>query len=99
MADYVAAPNSVAFSERISAHDEQSEFVMLALRLTDGVNLNTFFNRFGVDFFERFPQAYKLLLQGCLQRVGDRVIVPPSNIYVVNSILAELLDFDDERAD
>lgn len=97
--DYVAAPNPVAFSERISAHDEQSEFVMLAMRLTDGVNLNSFFNRFGVDFFQRFPEAYNLLLQGCLQRVGDRVIVPPSKIYVVNSILAELLDFDDERAE
>ena len=92
---YVSSVNVVEQSEVISAHDEQSEFVMLSLRLSSGFSLSQFSNRFGVDFFSRFPQATELAKLGMLSVGGDVVRIPDDKIYVCNSILADLVDFDD----
>lgn len=94
---YVSTVNAVEQSEVISAHDEQSEFVMLSLRLSDGFSLSRFAERFGVDFFSRFPQATRLVKLGMLSVNGDAVRIPDDKIYVCNSILADLVDFDEEN--
>ena len=94
---YVSSFNAVEQSEIISARDEQSEFVMLSLRLSGGFSLSRFSERFGVDFFSRFPQATRLANLGMLSFNGDVVRIPDDKIYVCNSILADLVDFDEEN--
>ena len=67
---------------------------MLGLRLSSGVNLKKFNERYGKDFFDFFKNANRLLEQGFLIVDNDSVRVPTDKLYVVNSILCELLDFE-----
>ena len=77
--------------ERITLHGQANEFVMLGLRLIDGISLDEFADRYGSDFFTFFPNANNLVELGLLRVNRDRVVVPSDKLYVVNSILVELL--------
>lgn len=80
-----------ATTEQISLDDQAYEYTMLGLRLEQGISLSDFAARFGVDFFERFSSARKLIADGFLRCEGDRLFVSSDKFYVLNSILAELL--------
>ncbi|MCH5159248.1 MAG: radical SAM family heme chaperone HemW [Clostridiales bacterium] len=77
--------------EKLTGGEQANEFVMLGLRLMDGVSLEEFEARYSVDFFVFFPNARKLVELGLLRIDSGRVTVPPDKLYVVNSILVELL--------
>ena len=77
--------------ETLSSDEQANEFVMLGLRLSEGVSLSEFQSRYGADFFAFFPNARRLQELGLLQEQSSRVTVPPDKLYVVNSILVELL--------
>lgn len=93
IADYLATPtqNLLINQKEISADEQANEFVMLGLRLADGINLDVFHSAYNDDFFHFFPNAKVLLNKGFLQVVGQNVRVPKEKTYVVNSILCELL--------
>lgn len=93
--DYIAADNVRVNAETESLDTQANEYVMLALRLADGVDLAEFRARYGRDFFTYFDSANRLLQQGCLQVVGGSVVIPDDKYYVANAILSELVDFDD----
>ena len=80
--------------DKISKNEQANEFVMLGLRLSSGVNMQEFCERYGYDFFDFFPNAQKLCEQGFLRVEGSNIVVPMDKIYVINSILCELLVFD-----
>ena len=96
VAEYLATPIDKLHNdcERLSVSEQANEFVMLGLRLNSGVNLDEFAQRYGRDFFTFFPNARKLCEQGFLCVNSGRVTVPVSQIYVINSILCELLTFE-----
>ncbi len=77
--------------EFISSEDEMREYVMLGLRLEQGIDVGDFSCRFSKKFDDCFPSAEKLTADGFLERHGCRVRVPKDKFYVLNSILAELL--------
>lgn len=79
------------YCETISADEEMSEFVMLGLRLREGISANDFSRRFGADFFEKFPAAKSLVQRGFLLVDNGIVRVPENKLYVLNSVLTELL--------
>lgn len=79
-------------AEQISLSEQANEFVMLGLRLESGVSLSEFSLRFGKDFSIFFKNVNRLREQGLLLFDGDCVRVPADKFYVVNSILAELLN-------
>lgn len=91
--EYLAAPtqNLLINQKEITLNEQANEFVMLGLRLAEGVNLNLFKETYNDDFFYFFPNATDLLNKGFLQVVGQNVRVPKDKTYVVNSILCELL--------
>ena len=78
--------------QQISLDEQANEFAMLGLRLTNGLSLEQFKDKFHCDFFQFFPNANRLLTDGFLQIVGQNVLVPQEKFYVVNSILCELLN-------
>ena len=94
--DYLSTPTKLLHNDcqLLSANDLANEFVMLGLRLSSGVSLVEFRLRYGKDFFDFFTSARKLVEQGFLTIDGDSVRVPKDKIYVVNSILCELLNFN-----
>ena len=83
--------NLLTNARQISLDEQANEFVMLGLRLTDGVNLMQFQRNYNADFFQFFPNATSLLNKGLLHVVGQNVVVPQEKFYVVNAILCELL--------
>ena len=95
--DYLATPTKLLHSDcqGLSMSDQANEYVMLGLRLSSGVNLSEFSARYGTDFFDYFAAAAKLVEQGFLRVENGRVTVPSDKLYVVNSILCELLNFDE----
>lgn len=94
--DYIRAPvaDLVVGGETISRSEQANEYAMLRLRLSNGADTDEFRLRYGIDFFDFFPNALTLVKRGMLERRGKFVIVPDDKIYVVNSILCELLKFD-----
>ena len=95
--DYLATPTKTMHNDcqLISCSDQANEYVMLGLRLSSGVNLSEFRARYGADFFDYFVAATKLVEQGFLRVENGHVTVPSDKVYVVNSILCELLNFDE----
>ena len=77
--------------ETLSNDEQANEFVMLGLRLIKGISLTEFRTRFGKDFFAFFPNATHLEKLHFLRVENGRVMVPEDKLYVVNSILVELL--------
>ena len=93
--DYIAADN-VRQSQQTESLDEQAnEYVMLALRLAEGVDEAEFTQRYKKDFWQYFTNADKLLKQGFLKRVDGRIVIPDDKVYVANSVLCELVSFDE----
>ncbi len=97
VSEYIATPLTEMLSrgDIISLKGQANEYAMLALRLKCGVSLSEFKSRFGICFTDFFKNAQTLFKQGLLIADGDSVRVPSDKIYVVNSILCELLSFEE----
>ena len=80
-----------AYTESVNADEQAYECAMLGLRLQKGVALQEFAERYGKDFFARFPNATALVDGGFLKVEEGRIFVSDDKFYVLNSILTELL--------
>ncbi len=98
VAGYLAGKNITAEREAPSAHDRREEYVMLRLRLTEGVDLADFKARFGASFAEAFGRRLERYIpMGLAEKSSTSYRLTPEGMYVSNAILAELLDFDANR--
>lgn len=77
----------------IGAHEAQEEYVMLRMRLFEGIDEADFAARFGVDFEKAYGPFDKLLSGGFLVREGGRIAFTERGMYVSNAILSDWLDF------
>lgn len=89
--DYIAASDLREESETESLDEQAKEYVMLTLRLDEGLDEAEFLSRYGKPFRDFFPSADKLLQQGFLTQSDGHVKIPADKAYVANSILEELL--------
>jgi oxygen-independent coproporphyrinogen-3 oxidase len=78
--------------EELSLRDEEYEYIMLALRLREGVSDVEFARRFGIPFSEKYKEIIKKLEKSefFLSKEG-RFYLTDRGMYVSNSILCELL--------
>ncbi len=77
-----------------AANDESSydEYVMMRLRLSEGISLSEFKRKFGFDFTDgRDKILSELENHGLLTLNGDRLALTEHGFYVSNSILTEIL--------
>lgn len=74
--------------------EKMFEEVMLGFRKLDGINLNTFKEKFGVCIKEAYSVINNLLEKGDLVIENDYIKVPSEKIYILNSILINFLDQD-----
>lgn len=82
---------TVAPSERIG------EYIMLRLRLTEGISSAEFEARFGMNFDALYGRRLKIYIDnGFMTYNGDRYAFTPKGMYVSNYILSSILDFDGE---
>lgn len=70
------------------------EYVMLRLRLAEGVDENEFFALWGERFEERYPVIKKMADGGFMRRENGRTAFTDRGFFVSSYILSEMLDFD-----
>lgn len=88
--DYLAGAQPQ--TEDISREDAMFEFVMLGLRLTEGIEEEAFFKRFGLPLRQKYGrQLEKALCDGRLRREAGRIYLSEHGMDVMNSVLVELL--------
>jgi oxygen-independent coproporphyrinogen-3 oxidase len=84
-----AAPAS---QEQLTGRRAMAETVMLALRLTQGLDLQAFEDRYGQDVRQVFPRNISRYIQtGALEVQARHLRIPASALFVSNEILADIL--------
>ena len=74
----------------ISKKEDMENFIILGLRKMDGIDIVDFFNKYQTNIQDEF-NITELLKKGYLKINGKRLYIPEEKIYVMNSILTEVL--------
>jgi len=93
---YLSAPADCdlrsATRETLTGRDEMAETVMLALRLTQGLDLASFRARFGWDALEIFPESIsRYARQGALIVTDTHIRLARDAYFVSDTVLADIL--------
>ncbi len=81
----------------ISASERIGEYVMLRLRLNEGIDANDFAERFGLDFEKTYGKYLKTYTEnGFMIKDGSRYAFTTAGRYVSNYILSAMIDFDSD---
>ena len=78
---------------RIEGKEQMDEYVMLRMRLFDGIELADFERRFGTTFEAQYGSVEALQRGGFLTKDGDRLAFTEQGMRVSNAILCDWLDF------
>lgn len=80
------------FSQSLTPADREAEYIMLSLRLSDGIDESEFFRRFGRDFQHTYgSRCIPFIAGGFMERANGRVRLTEAGFPVSNAILAELI--------
>ena len=80
--------------ELVSLEERKNEYVMLRMRLVEGVAASDFDRRFGESFWETFGARLKQYEADGFVRVTENgAAFTPRGMYLSNAILADVLDF------
>ena len=89
---FLAGKDITEFTEVLTPADRESEFIMLALRLSDGIGEEEFSRRFGHDFWHAYGETcIPYIEMGLMGREDGRVYLTEAGFPVSNAILAELI--------
>lgn len=81
----------------LSDNERIGEYIMLRLRLTDGISSSEFEKRFNLNFDALYGRRLNIYINGgFMQYDGDRYSFTPKGMYVSNYILSTILDFDEK---
>ncbi|MBT3202230.1 MAG: radical SAM family heme chaperone HemW [Phycisphaerales bacterium] len=81
-----------AESEKLTGRAEMGETIMLALRMTQGVDRQQFAQRFGIDPVEAFGATIQRYCDmGAMLMDRQRIRIAPRAMLVSNTILADIL--------
>ncbi|MDE5654707.1 MAG: radical SAM family heme chaperone HemW [Clostridia bacterium] len=76
--------------QKLSKEDMESEYIMLSLRLENGVDLAEFSQRFGYDFLNKYSQAIKEN-KNYLEITDNKVSIKYEYLQLMNGIIAEFI--------
>jgi oxygen-independent coproporphyrinogen-3 oxidase len=92
MEAYLAGDFSAREKEALTREDEMAEFMILGLRMMQGVSAETFAQRFGTAIEEVYGDVLqRQQALGLLKKSGDRIYLTPRGIDVSNTVMAEFL--------
>ena len=78
--------------EVLTPSDREAEYIMLSLRLSDGIGEAEFARRFGRDFWHTYGEAcIPFMAGGFLLREGGRVRLTETGFPVSNTVIAALI--------
>lgn len=79
-------------SERLEGLTAAAEALMLSLRLSEGVAIETFIARYGGSPAELFPRTTRRYLQtGVLELTSRSLRISPDHLFTSNTVLADFL--------
>jgi oxygen-independent coproporphyrinogen III oxidase len=82
-------------AERLEGRRRAGEAMMLALRTAQGVSLNGFKERYGIDVMTDYAPVFtRFAGTGLLERVGDTVRLTQRGRFVANDICGAFITFD-----
>ena len=91
---YIEGEEITEACEEPSVTERMNEYVMLRMRLREGISAKDFAARFGGDLHGTFGRGLAAYLSaGLVCRRGDGYAFSPQGMYVSNAILSEILDF------
>lgn len=80
------------FTEHLTPADREAEYIMLALRLSEGIDEEEFTKRFGKDFWHIYGDTcVSCIDRGLMARENGRVYLTEAGFPVSNAILADLI--------
>lgn len=83
----------------VKPSERVGEYVMLRMRLKEGLDSAEFAERFGMDFERMYGRYLKLYVQnGFMHHTGTRYAFTLKGMYVSNYILSAMLEFDSNLA-
>ena len=78
----------------IDVYTKESEYVMLRMRLFEGVNLGEYRQTFDRDFVKKYGEKLERYIKGGFVKLDNvRCAFTVKGMYVSNYILSEILDF------
>ena len=82
--------------EQISGRAQLGEYIMLGLRLNEGISMSEIARRYGVDFAALYgKKCEKYIKYGYMVLRGDRLRLTLSGMFISNYILSDILSFED----
>lgn len=77
--------------EKETIDDKKAEFMFLGLRMLDGIDINEFENKFGINIFEQYPVLYEMLEDKVLEQNKNIIKLTRRGIDVSNVLFAEFI--------
>ncbi len=91
---YIEGKDITEESELLSAREEMNEYVMLRMRLNEGVEKQAFLDRFGISFDACFGTRFAPFQgSGLIQEDDTRLSFTTRGFALSNTVLAQVLDF------
>ncbi len=87
---YISSPGVPEEVIELSIDDRMSEYVIMALRTSDGVSYNEFKNRFGKNFNEVYPEKLKKY-EKFLKQTPDGFALTDCGFDISNSIMCQFI--------
>lgn len=80
--------------KKLSPHELDEEYVMLRMRLSEGIDKSEFERLFGESFTDRYPYVKLMLKEGFMQEREGKISFTDKGFFVSNYILSEMLEFE-----
>ncbi len=91
---YISAPAASVFEREIlSPKDEAYEYIMLRLRLDEGIDVRAYEARFGVKIKERFrDEILQFKAEGIIEENGSRLFLTEKGMRFSNTVLVAFME-------
>lgn len=87
-------PTKISENERKNSEDNADEYIMLKMRLFDGIDGEEFRQKFGISFEEYTGGMEKYILGGYMEKCAGVYRFTPKGFFVSNFILSDILHFN-----
>jgi oxygen-independent coproporphyrinogen-3 oxidase len=85
--------DAIESGERVTISDLESEYVMLRMRLSDGVDKREYTSMFGFDFDARYGEKLKKYVDaGFVVNSEERCAFTTDGMYISNTVLSSILE-------
>lgn len=81
----------ISINEDINYHDKIEYEIMLGLRLSNGINKNNFYNKFGKKI-EKYYNYDRLINNKFIIDDGNNIFIPEDKFYISNEIIVQFIE-------